>query len=236
MSRRVAMVTGGSAGIGEAIAERLAADGMEVIVTGRHLDRAREVAERIGGRALAFDVADHESAAAAVTGAGPIDVLVNNAGWDHFGWFTEVPTETWKRILAVNLEGVIVCTQAALPAMQQAGWGRVITIGSEGWRIGNKGNAVYSAAKGAVVSLMQSLAMENARFNITCNTVSPGPIDTPLLREMAPKAIEAVTNQTLLKRLGTSQECAAAVSFLASEDAGYITGETLSVAGGMHLG
>lgn len=236
MSRRVAMVTGGSYGIGAAIAERLAADGCEVIVTGRDAAKARAVAERVDGRAIAFDVADHEAATAAIREAGPLDILVNNAGWDRFGWFTEVPPETWKRILAVNLEGVISCTQAALPAMQERGWGRVITIGSEGWRIGNKGNAVYSAAKGAVVSLMQSLAMENARFGITCNVVSPGPIDTPLLREMAPKAIEAVTDQTLFKRLGTPQECAAAVAFLASEEAGYITGETLAVSGGMQLG
>ncbi len=230
------MVTGGSYGIGAAISERLAADGCEVIVTGRHLDKAKLVADRIGGRAVAFDVAEHADAQAAVRACGPIDILVNNAGWDHFGWFTDVEVETWKRILAVNLEGVISVTQAALPAMQENGWGRVITIGSEGWRVGNKGNAVYAAAKGAVVSLMQALAQENARFNITCNVVSPGPIDTPLLHEMPEKAIEAARNMTQFKRLGTAEECAAAVSFIASEGASFITGETLGVGGGMHLG
>lgn len=233
---RVALVTGGSYGIGAAIAERLAADGAEVIVTGRTLDKAQAVAERIGGRALAFDVADHDAAIAAIQGAGPIDILVNNAGWDHFGWFTEVPQATWRRLLAVNLEGVLSCTQAALPGMQRAGWGRIITVGSEAGRIGSKGNAVYAAAKGAVVAFSLSIARENARFAITANVVSPGPIDTPLLHEMSDHAIDVVTRQTLLKRLGTSQEVAAAVAFLASEDAGYITGETLGVSGGQHLG
>jgi 2-hydroxycyclohexanecarboxyl-CoA dehydrogenase len=236
MSRRVALVTGGSYGIGAAIADRLAADGCEVVVTGRHLDRAQAVADRVDGRAIAFVVGDHSAVAAAFEQLGPVDILVNNAGWDHFGWFTEVPVETWRRVLAVNLEGVLSCTQAVLPGMQQAGWGRIITVGSEAGRIGSKGNAAYAAAKGGIVAFTKSIARENARFSITANVVSPGPIDTPLLREMSEHAIQVVTDQTQLKRLGTPEECAAAVAFLASEDAGYITGETLGVSGGMALG
>jgi 2-hydroxycyclohexanecarboxyl-CoA dehydrogenase len=235
-AKRVALVTGGAVGIGGAISERLAADGCEVIVTGRRADVAADFAARIGGRSLAFDVADHEATVAAIASAGPIDILVNNAGWDHFGWFTEVPVETWRRLLAVNLEGVISCTQAALPSMQDRGWGRVIMIGSEAGRIGSKGNAVYAAAKGGLDAFGKSLARENARFGITVNVVSPGPIETPLLREMSPHAIEVVTRQTQLGRLGTPEECAAAVAFLASEGASYITGENLGVSGGMHLG
>lgn len=236
MTRKVALVTGGTLGIGAAIAEHLAADGCEVVVTGRREAPAREQAERVGGRYALFDVADHEAVVAAIAGVGAVDILVNNAGWDHFGWFTEVPVQTWKRLLAVNLEGVLSCTQAVLPGMQRAGWGRVITVGSEAGRIGSKGNAVYAAAKGAADAFSMSIARENARFGITANVVSPGPIDTPLLREMTPHAIEVVTQQTQLKRLGTGDEVAAAVAFLASEAAGYITGETLGVSGGMRLG
>ena len=233
---RVALVTGGTLGIGLGITEALLADGLEVIVTGRDPERTAACGERLGARTAAFDVADHAAVTAAIAELGPVDVLVNNAGWDHFGWFTELPYETMRRLLAVNLEGVLVCTQAVLPHMQQAGWGRVITIGSEAGRIGSKGNAVYAAAKGGVESFTKSLARENARFGVTVNVVAPGPIETPLLHEMSPHAIEVVTEQTLLKRLGTPAEVAAAVSFLASEGAGYITAETIGVSGGMVLG
>ena len=234
--RRVAVVTGGALGIGAGISERLAADGFDVVVTGRDAVRAREQAARIDGRSLTFDVADSDAVFAAIDSIGRIDVLVNNAGWDSFGWFTEVPVQTWKRVLAVNLEGVISCTQAALPQMQRSGWGRIVTISSEAGRIGSKGNAVYAAAKAGVDALMKSLARENARFGITANTISPGPIETPLLREMSAHAIDVVVAQTQLKRLGTPQEVAAVVALLASEEGAYVTGENIGVSGGMHLG
>jgi 2-hydroxycyclohexanecarboxyl-CoA dehydrogenase len=233
---RVALVTGGSYGIGAAIGARLAAEGADVILTGRNLAAAAEQAERIGARSVAFDVADHEAATEAIHGLGRIDILVNNAGADRFGWFTDVPHQTWRRLLAVNLDGVLTCTQAVLPGMQAAGWGRIITVGSEAGRIGSKGNAAYAAAKGGIVAFTKSIARENARFAITANVVSPGPIETPLLREMSEHAIRVVVEQTQLKRLGTPEEVAAAVSFLASEDAAYITGEELGVSGGMALG
>jgi 2-hydroxycyclohexanecarboxyl-CoA dehydrogenase len=233
--QRVALVTGGAIGIGAGISERLAADGFEVIVTGRRADVAAEMAERIGGRSLAFDVSDHEATVAAIRGAGPVDVLVNNAGWDHFGWFTEVDQATIRKIIGINLEGVFSCTQAVLPSMQERRWGRIITIGSEAGRIGSKGNAVYAACKSGLMGFTMSIARENARFGITANVVAPGPIETPLLREMSPHAIEVVTNQTQLKRLGTPEECAHAVSYLAAEQAGYVTGETMYVSGGMNL-
>jgi NAD(P)-dependent dehydrogenase (short-subunit alcohol dehydrogenase family) len=120
--------------------------------------------------------------------------------------------------------------------MQRAGWGRIITISSEAGRIGSKGNAVYAAAKGGVIAFTKSLARENGRFGITVNTVAPGPIDTPLLREMDEHAIEVITASTQLRRLGTPAEVAAAVAFLAGDEAGYITGETICVSGGMGLG
>jgi 2-hydroxycyclohexanecarboxyl-CoA dehydrogenase len=235
-ARRVAFVTGGAKGIGAAISERLAADGFDVVVGGRDREAAEAHAQRFGGRTAIFDVADPGAVAAGIEAIGPVDVLVNNAGQDLFGWFTEVPYETMRRIIAVNFESVLLCTQAVLPGMQERRWGRIITIGSEAGRIGSKGNAVYAGCKGAVVAWTKSIARENARFTITANVVSPGPIETPLLREMAPHAIETVTKQTQLGRLGTPEEVAAPVSWLASEESSYITGETLGVSGGMALG
>ena len=235
-SGRRAFVTGGAQGIGAAIAARLAADGAEVWVGDLNLPAAEDNAKAIGGHAVALDVTDPTSARAAIEAAGTLDILVNNAGVDSFAYFTDVTPEQWRRILAVNLEGVFACTQAALPAMQQAGYGRIITISSEAGRMGSKGNAVYAAAKAGVVGFTKSLARENARYGITVNVVSPGPIETPLLREMEPHAIDVITKSTLLRRLGTPEEVAAAVAFLASEEAGYITAETLGVSGGMYLG
>ena len=219
---RRAFVTGGASGIGAAVAARLAAGGAEVV---------------IGGRAVELDVTDPASARAAIDGAGTLDVLVNNAGVHDPGvWFTDVTPERWRRILAVNLEGVFACTQAALPAMQRAGYGRIVNIASEAGRMGAKTNAVYAATKGGVIAFTQSIARENARYGITANAIAPGPIETPLLRGMDPRAIEILTRGVLLRRLGTPEEVAAAVAFLASPEASYITGETLGVSGGMVLG
>jgi 2-hydroxycyclohexanecarboxyl-CoA dehydrogenase len=233
---RVALVTGGSSGIGAAISERLASDGLEVVLSGLDRDEALDRAKLIGARSIVLDVADHEATTAAIQALGPVDVLINNAGIDHTAWFTDVPHEVWKRLLAVNLEGVLTCTQAVLPGMQRSGWGRIVTIGSEAGRFGSKANAVYAAAKGAVIAFSQSIAAENARFAITANVVAPGPIETPLLRQMPPAEIERVVARTQMRRLGTPAEVAAAVAFLASDEASYITGETLGVSGGMTLG
>jgi 2-hydroxycyclohexanecarboxyl-CoA dehydrogenase len=237
LAGRRALVTGGASGIGAAIATRLADDGADVAVGDIDLGGAKAHAAAIGGVAAHLDVTDPESARAVVAEAGPFDVLVNNAGVDHPGvFFSDVTPEQWRRLLAVNLEGVFACTQAVLPAMQRAGWGRIVNLSSEAGRMGGKANAVYAAAKGAIIAFTKSIAQENARYGITVNAVAPGPIDTPLLHRMPPKAIEIVTATTLLKRLGTPGEVAAAVAFLASAEASYITGETLAVSGGMFLG
>jgi 2-hydroxycyclohexanecarboxyl-CoA dehydrogenase len=234
---RRALVTGGASGIGAAIAVRLAAEGADVVIGDIDVDGARKQAEAIGATGVRLDVTDPASAQVVVADAGPFDVLVNNAGIDHAGhFFGDVTPEQWRRILAVNLEGVFACTQAALPAMQQAGWGRIVNLSSEAGRMGAKGDAVYAATKAAVIAFTKSIAMENARYGITVNAVAPGPIETPLLRRMPPKAVEIVTASTLLRRLGQPEEVAAAVAFLASEEASYITGETLAVSGGMFLG
>jgi len=231
-----ALVTGGGRGIGAAIAARLAAGGAEVVVADLDAEAAQRRAAAIGARGVAFDVADPAEAQAAIEAAGPLDVLVNNAGVDDVGFFTEVTPERWRRVLSVNLEGVMACTHAALPAMQRAGHGRIVNVASEAGRIGAKANAAYAAAKGGVIAFTKSIARENARYGITANAVAPGPIETPLLREMDPHAIEVLTSMTQLRRLGTPEEVAAAVAFLASEEASYITGETLGVSGGMGLG
>ncbi|MDT7671529.1 MAG: 2-hydroxycyclohexanecarboxyl-CoA dehydrogenase, partial [Pseudonocardiales bacterium] len=176
-----AVVTGGGRGIGAGIARRLAAEGAHVTVADIDLEPARAVAGEIGGEAVALDVADPAAVRAALGGDRTFEILVNNAGYDQFCWFTEVTPEQWRRMLAVNLEGVFACTQAVLPAMQRARYGRIVTVSSEAGRIGSKGNAVYAATKAAAVGFSKSIARENARFGITANTLVPGPIDTPLL-------------------------------------------------------
>ncbi len=239
---RRALVTGGASGIGAAIARRLADEGAEVVIGDLAVDAAEALAAEIGGRAVGFDVADAAQAHAAITAAGTLDVLVNNAAVTDMGWFTELTPERWRRIIAVNLEGVLACTHAALPAMQRAGYGRIVSIASEAGRIGARGSAVYAATKGGVIAFTRAIACENARYSITANAVAPGPIDTPMLdavRRIAgvgERFIEAARNSTLLRRLGRPEEVAAAVAFLASEQASYITGETLGVSGGMGLG
>jgi 2-hydroxycyclohexanecarboxyl-CoA dehydrogenase len=241
LEARKALVTGGAGGIGAAISRRLAAEGAEVWVGDLNEDGAAAVADEIGGRAVRLDVTDHASATQAVEEMGGLDVLVNNAGTDEFGFFNQTTPDMWERVLAVNLNGVLNCTHAALPTMQGAGYGRIVSISSEAGRVGSKGSAVYSAAKGGVIAFMKVIARENARFGITANSIAPGPIETPLLMaaaemgELGQKVIETMKGATQLRRLGTPDEVAAAVTFLAAEESSYVTGETLGVSGGLGM-
>ncbi len=239
---RKALVTGGASGIGAAIAARLAAEGAEVWVGDIDVAGAEKVAGEINGHALELDVTDLDSAHAAVAAAGgTLDVLINNAGTDEFGFFPQTTPEQWQRVLAINLGGVLNCTAAALAGMQAAKYGRIVSISSEAGRVGSKGSAVYSAAKGGVVAFMKVIARENGRYGITANSIAPGPIETPLLMgakalgEMGEKLIENMKRSTQLGRLGQPDEVAAAVAFLASDDATYVTGETLGVSGGLGM-
>jgi 2-hydroxycyclohexanecarboxyl-CoA dehydrogenase len=237
-----ALVTGGASGIGAAIARRLAAEGAEVTIGDLNLEGATEVAGEISGLSIELDVTDLGSAQAAVDSAGPpIDILINNAGTDEFGFFSQTTPEQWEKVIAVNLKGVLNCTYAALPGMQEAGYGRIVNIASEAGRVGSKGSAVYSAAKGGVIAFTKVMAREGARFAITANAIAPGPIETPLLMqakelgEIGEKVIETMKSGTQLRRLGQPEEVAAAAAFLASDDASYVTGETLGVSGGLGM-
>jgi 2-hydroxycyclohexanecarboxyl-CoA dehydrogenase len=237
-----ALVTGGASGIGAAIARRLAAEGAEVTIGDLNLEGATGIAGEISGNAVELDVTDLGSAQAAVAAVdSPIDILVNNAGTDEFGFFSQTRPEQWQKVIAVNLNGVLNCTFAALPGMQEAGYGRMVNIASEAGRVGSKGSAVYSAAKGGVIAFTKVMAREGARFGITANAIAPGPIETPLLMqakefgEIGEKIIETMKGGTQLRRLGQPEEVAAAVAFLASDDSSYVTGETLGVSGGLGM-
>jgi 2-hydroxycyclohexanecarboxyl-CoA dehydrogenase len=238
---RKALVTGGASGIGAAIAARLAAEGAEVWVGDVNVEGAEKVAGEIAGHALELDVASIESARAAVAATGTLDVLVNNAGTDEFGFFTQTTPEQWARVLAINLTGVLNCTAAALDGMQEARYGRIVSISSEAGRVGSKGSAVYSAAKGGVIAFMKTIARENGRYGITANSIAPGPIETPLLMgalalgEVGERLIENMKGMTQVGRLGQPEEVAAAAAFLASQEAAFITGETLGVSGGLGM-
>jgi 2-hydroxycyclohexanecarboxyl-CoA dehydrogenase len=238
---RRALVTGAAHGIGAAVARRLAQEGAEVVIGDVDEAAAQRTAEPIDAHAVRLDVADAAIVDAVLAGIDPVDVLVNNAGTDDFGWFTEMTPERWRRLLAVNLEGVFACTRAVLPAMQRAGYGRIVVVASEAGRIGSKGNAVYAATKGAHIAFVKSLARENARYGITVNAVAPGPIATPLLEAnrrlpRGDRIVEAMIAGTQAGRLGAPEEVAAAIAFLAAEEASYVTGEVLGVSGGMGLG
>jgi 2-hydroxycyclohexanecarboxyl-CoA dehydrogenase len=239
---RKALVTGGASGIGAAIAARLAAEGAEVWIGDVDVAGAKKVAGEVNGHGIELDVTDLDSAHAAVEAAGgTLDILVNNAGTDEFGFFPQTTPEQWQRVIAINLNGVLNCTAAALPGMQAAKYGRIVSISSEAGRVGSKGSAVYSAAKGGVIAFMKVIARENGRSAITANSIAPGPIETPLLMgakalgEMGEKLIDNMKSQTQLRRLGQPDEVAAAVAFLASDDATFVTGETLGVSGGLGM-
>jgi 2-hydroxycyclohexanecarboxyl-CoA dehydrogenase len=243
---KVALVTGAGSGIGAATARRLAGEGARVAATDVNLDGARQVADEVSGSAFELDVRSTGSIGAAVEAAqdelGPLDVLVNNAGYDEFGFFVNTDEGLWDRVLAVNLRGVIAVTHAVLPGMQERRAGRIVNVASEAGRVGSHGSGVYSAAKAGVIGFTKAVAREAARYGITSNAVAPGPIETPLLMaapeqlgELGDKIVQGMIGQTVMRRLGTPDEVAAAIAFLASDDASYVTGQALGVSGGLAM-
>ena len=237
---RVAFVSGGSRGIGRAIAEALAGAGHTVAIG--DIRGAQPVGA--DGISVLCDVTDSGSVAAAVRqvekSRGPIEILVNNAGWDEMRPFVETDEPFWDRVIEINFKGGLRLTRAVLPGMIERGYGRIVNIGSDAGRVGSSLESVYSGAKGGTIAFTKTIAREVARHGVTANTVCPGPTDTEMLREVTggdegAKVIEAMTRAVPMKRLGTAADVAAAVAFLASDEAGFITGQTLSVSGGLTM-
>ncbi|MBL7488818.1 3-oxoacyl-ACP reductase FabG [Frankia sp. AgB1.9] len=244
MSARTAIVTGGGSGIGGAISQRLAADGALVAVFDLSGDAAKAAAESIekaGGKAIGVpvDVTNRAGIDAGIDEVlarlGPPTILVNNAGLTVEDKFLETTAEAWHRMLAVNLTGTFDCCQAVLPHMIENGWGRIINISSSSVYGPPPGLAGYVAAKSGVVGLSKVLALEFARYGVTVNTIPPGFIDTPMLRDTVQRGFIDVDQQiekTPVGRIGRPEDIAAACAFLASDEAGYITGQSLGINGG----
>jgi 2-hydroxycyclohexanecarboxyl-CoA dehydrogenase len=244
---RVALVTGGASGIGRAIAVELARSGCRVGVADLNLLGATETADSIGGAAVAvaLDVTQPTSVKAALSsveeGLGAVEILVNCAGWDELKPFLDTDEEFWDRVIDINYKGMLRTVHACLPSMIEAGWGRIINIGSDAARVGSSLEAVYAGAKGGVISFTKTIARETAKRGITANVVCPGPTDTPLLdgivaaSDNGEKVISAMARAVPMKRIGQPAEVAAAVAYFASEQAGFTTGQTLSVSGGLTM-
>jgi 2-hydroxycyclohexanecarboxyl-CoA dehydrogenase len=250
LAGKTALVTGAGRGIGRAIALALAREGCQVGIADITVAAAEGVAaeaEALGSKAHALPVDLTRRAEVlrmaedALARFGQIDVLVNNAGWDRMGLFLDTDEDTWERIIAVNLKAMLYVSKAVLPSMVARGAGKVVNIASDAGRVGSSGEAVYSATKGAVIAFSKALAREMARHRVTVNVVCPGLTETPLLqslRDQSPKMeriLEAVTRATPLGRVATPEEIAGAVVFFASPEADFVTGQTLSVSGGLTM-
>lgn len=250
LTDRVALVTGAGGGIGAAICERLAEEGCHVALLDRDAEAARAAGKRVeahGRRASvhSVDITDYGAVKEAVadieTGVGGIDVLVNNAGLDRFANFLDTTPEMWEPIIEVNLHGTLNMHHVVLPGMKERGWGRVVNIASDAGRVGSSMEAVYSACKGGIIAFTKSLARELARNGVRLNTVCPGPTDTPLLAsfltsgEDGAKVLKAMERAVPLKRIGRPEDIPGIVAFLASDDAEYITGQVISVSGGLTM-
>lgn len=247
---KTAVVTGGGGGIGGATCHRLALEGARVAVLDMNLEAAQCVADAIvaqGGRAAAFkcDITkrdDVDTAIAAVeTQLGPIDVLVNNAGWDIFKPFVKTTVAEWTRLIDINLTGALHMHHAVLPLMASRKSGRIVNIASDAARAGSSGEAVYAACKGGLVAFSKTIAREHSRHGITVNVVCPGPTDTALFADYKEgagnpeKLVEAFTRAIPLGRIGQPEDLPGAIAFFASDDARYITGQVLSVSGGLTM-
>jgi 2-hydroxycyclohexanecarboxyl-CoA dehydrogenase len=241
---RVAIVTGAASGIGRAVALRLGEEGCRVAAVDLNLEGARATAAALGdgGCALQADVAYlsamREAVAAAERDLGPIGVLVSCAGWDVVQPFVESEEETWDRVIAVNLRGTIASTRAVLDGMIERRGGAIVNISSDAGRVGSSGEVVYSGAKAGIIGFSKAVAREVARYGIRVNVVCPGPTDTPMMegiRQANPRLGDALVRAIPFRRLARPDEIAAAVAFFASDDAGYVTGQTLSVSGGLTM-
>ena len=245
LAGRIALVTGGARGIGAATARRLAADGARVAILDVSEEPGHAVAQAVQGLFVRCDMAAPESVRGAVrsveSALGGLDIVVSNAGIDIVGPFASSDPATWEPVLNVNLRGPLHLCHAALPLLVRRGGGRIILVSSDAARVGSSGEAVYAACKAGLIALAKTLAREHARDGITINAVCPGPTDTQLLHglmgtsEQGNRILEAVIRQIPLRRLARPEEIAHAVVFLAGEESAYITGQTLSVSGGLTM-
>lgn len=236
LSGKTALVTGASRGIGEAIARRLSEAGAHVIVGARTLDRVQQIATEIGGTALELDItaADVRERIRVALEQRPIDILVNNAGVTEDDLFIRMKPDAWTNVLRTNLDSAFHITQEIAKKMIRARWGRIINISSVVGLMGNAGQVNYAASKAALIGFTKSLALEIGSRNVTVNAIAPGFITTAMTDAMADEARRALEGRIALKRLGTVDDVAYAAVFLASEQAGYITGTVLNVSGGLY--
>jgi 2-hydroxycyclohexanecarboxyl-CoA dehydrogenase len=247
---KVAIVTGGGGGIGGAICRRFAEEGAKVAVWDISAEAAGKTAEAIaaaGGTAkpVVCDITDYAAVQAGVaeteSAFGPVDILVNNAGWDTFKPFLQTDPEYWEKIISINLKGALHTHHAVLPGMAERGRGRVVNVASDAARVGSSGESVYAACKAGLVGFSKTLAREHARQGITFNVVCPGPTETGLLQSLLEdagnpeKLSEAFRRAVPMGRLGQPDDLPGAICFLASDDAAYITGQVISVSGGLTM-
>jgi 2-hydroxycyclohexanecarboxyl-CoA dehydrogenase len=239
------IVTGGGGAIGSAICRRFAGYGAHVGVFDKNLDAAKKVAGEIKGMALGVDIADYDAVGKAIAHfekeVGPTDILVNNAGWDKFANFIDTTPDLWDTLIGINLRGPLNMSHFVLKTMVSRGCGRIVNIASDAGRVGSSQEAVYSACKGGIIAFTKTVAREVARKGITLNAVCPGPTDTPLLAAVAgddergQKVRAALIGAIPMKRVGQPEDIPGAVCFLASDDAAFITGQTISVSGGLTM-
>lgn len=237
---RRALVTGGANGIGEATVRRLARDGYAVTFCDRDTAAGEALASETGAEFVHLDADDPDAVRSSLQEREPFAVLVNNVGVDQHAFFTDTSSDDWRRLLAINLESAFAFTQGVLPAMQAAGFGRIVNVSSEAGRLGSKGGSVYAAAKAGLIGFTRSIARENARYGITANAVAPGPVHTAMVdratAEFGDKIMSNMAALTLVGRLGQPDEVAHAIAFFCSDGAAFITGEVLGVSGGMGCG
>ena len=237
---KTVLVTGGGGAIGSAICRRFAEEGARLLVADRAAEAAQRVAKECKGEALVFDIANYGAAKSALA-AHQIDVLINNAGWDRFQNFVDTKPDEWEQLIDINLRGPLNMHHLVLLQMLAKGRGRIVNISSDAARVGSSGESVYSACKGGILSFTKTLAREVARKNITVNVVCPGPTDTPILRsflgegEAGQKVYDALVRAIPMKRVGQPDDIPGLVAFLASDEAGFITGQVISVSGGLTM-
>ncbi|MCA1662043.1 MAG: acetoacetyl-CoA reductase [Novosphingobium sp.] len=237
---RVAIVTGGTRGIGEAISTALRDGGFTVAANyAGNEARARAFSDATGIEAYKWDVGDHEACldgcARVAEEVGPVDVVVNNAGITRDGTLHKMSYEDWHEVMRINLGGCFNMAKATFPGMRERGWGRIVNIGSINGQAGQYGQVNYAAAKSGIHGFTKALAQEGAKFGVTVNAIAPGYIDTDMVAAVPPPVLEKIVAKIPVGRLGQADEIARGVAFLCSEDAGFITGSTMSINGGQHM-